>query len=377
MDENQNQSGSDQNQNLNGNAGGIPIKFNTPTEEPTALPTPQAPAAEQPLAADIAAVEAKPQTGSIIKKLLLPISIAAFVILLIIFVIALTNFNKDEGKAITQQIIQTQIETIQSEQIFTCNENQSLDSENKCICKTNYIVTAASAGNCVYDCDIVINKIKDLQLNPTVAGSTELASELVKLQNEAKSNNCSIPESFKTPCEQMQDDSLNAMASKDFIGYFDLSKKYIEQDCSKKSLSACDVRLAESELVNRILSLRPPPDAKDQLQKELQLQKLSYYSNAECNVVEDRCESIRTKYGIAGESQENGSATPQGINKIDPSNIFYDDRDYFLQHCLKPSPAENANNTQMTDIPGAASQAIIDQIQDPAPPAKRVPRTTK
>ena len=149
-----------------------------------------------------------------------------------------------------------------------------------------------------------------MRADPTVASSTEMAEQLAKLQTEAEANQCKVPEAVKTACDIYMDDSITAMALKDYLGYYENSKKYIEEDCAKKKLGACDIRLGTAELCNRIIALKPPADIRDEMKKELDIQKYAYYNDPQCNDVTARYK-IGDKYGI--KNGYRGRCQPDGL----------------------------------------------------------------
>ncbi len=375
MEENQNPINPGAADNAGGTTGGIPIKFNMPVPGsvpqampeqqipaplpgPAATPTPAQPIpAQEPPSGQAAAT---PGPAAQLKKYLIPIIIGSSVLLAIILFIVIGGLMKEEEFAVTEEIYGGV--AMQSEQVLTCNENEVMDAKNNCICKTNFIQTMDSDGRCVYDCSTVTQQILDMRADPTVASSTEMAEQLAKLQTEAEANQCKVPEAVKTACDIYMDDSITAMALKDYLGYYENSKKYIEEDCAKKKLGACDIRLGTAELCNRIIALKPPADIRDEMKKELDIQKYAYYNDPQCNDVTARCAKISDKYGI-----KNGyrpAASPMA-SVIDPGNVFFDDRDFFLQNCM---------NEQETQETAASQQTVSTQETQQEVPVKRVPR---
>lgn len=301
------------------------------------------------------AVHPNGKQGFDIRYILVGILGVAFIIVGVLFYISVQSFLKGEERIITIEPDQTMeniygaaLETIEE---ATCNPNEFMDEQGSCVCKTNFIRPSGSKGACYFDCVSIIQKIKTLKTTPSSQLSPEDVDTLNTLLQQAADNSCSVPEMFKDICQQYQDDALNSLAGKDFMGYYELSKKYIEANCSNKNLDSCGTQLAIGELINKILASRPPEDTKASLKQEMANLKLIYYHTPQCTTTEittERCEQIRSKYGIGDQAttlesteevREASTQSKAGSSQImlDPSKVFFDDREFFYKYCIPQS----------------------------------------
>lgn len=331
-------------------AASAPAQTETPASVSTAAEA--TPPTSAPETATSEAVHPNGKQGFDIRYILVGILGVAFIIVGVLFYISVQSFLKGEERIITiepeqtmQNIYGAAIETIEE---ATCNPNEVMDDQGSCVCKTNFIRPSGSKGDCYFDCVSVIQKIKTLKTTPSSQLSPEDADTLSSLLQQAADNSCSVPEIFKDACQQYQDDALNSLAAKDFMGYYELSKKYIEANCSSKNLDTCGTQLAIGELINKILASRPPEDTKTTLKQEMANLKLIYYQTPQCTTPEittERCEQIRSKYGISDQAVTLESteeiATPAQTGGtqliLDPAKVFFDEREFFYKYCIPQS----------------------------------------
>ena len=260
-----------------------------------------------------------------------------------------------------QQDNSTQISTQQGSQaVFTwgtenCKDNEVLDGEGKCSCKTNF--SKNSEGLCKYDCTAVVAQVTDLRKNPTVKSSDELSTKLSNLEEEAKANSCTLPATQSPECVKLDNQAMDKMNAKDYNGFYQVSNDYIDKDCSLDKLTTCDKILAKGDIINKILASKPDKKTTKSFQTKLDQIKKDYYANTSCNVVIDRCVLLTQKY--SGKTQETvQTESTNSIGKIDPGLIFADDKAYFDKNCKNIKLPEKSVTTQEQQTSTQESQQV-------------------
>ncbi len=232
-----------------------------------------------------------------------------------------------------------------------CLKNQIIDSSGQCVCKANYSYTEAQNA-CVYNCEQVQQEIMELRSSNITQSSPEAAGQLALLENEAEVNSCVIPEvsNQAKKCENYQAGANAALAAGKYVEYFNFSEKYIEQNCSGKGTDICLNRLAKANLLNGIF-----PKVKNQfelgkLKLEYRNLKESYYNDASCDNVKERCDVLEPLYGTKKPGLATSSSTSTTsskvssgnlqsatsdlvINSLSPKSVFRDDKEYYDKYC--------------------------------------------
>ncbi len=345
---------------------GIPIKVNMP--EPEHAETP-------PLNQEEGSFE---PTGMNKNLMIGGTVLVLLVVAIIIFLFTKDVFNGKGGAELPAPAQEPFLEenTGASQQetqaVLRCLDNEVLDSSNNCVCKPNYTKGEDMSGPCEYDCTTAVVQIQSMRINPSVSSSTDMADQLAALEKDAIANNCTVPVGAGK-CGEYKNSSMDALKAENYQLYYDISKKYIQENCGPVPLDACGSKLAEAGVINNLLSLNLDTQTAQTFKDRLDSIKTAYYIDDTCNDKEARCMEITKQYGQNPESasqqvNQESPATDISAAEFSPSGVFKDDKEYYYKYCI---PKEES-------VPAEQVTQLMFETQQPVetpPPAKRpVPR---